>query len=170
MEMGRILTRELVNEALDFLAPSIEAMLKVKGAAWGPRYIITATDGPGLDDLVHRAFGEPVVEEDWPTGPTGWGDYMPTSSFRILADQKCRAARRNGEATFITIALRPQNFDEEEYLYAGGVAERKGELAVGASGLHGFVDEWVAWMIYRAVETLCRQEGADRIEKGNKKI
>lgn len=168
--MGRILTRELVEKAMDFLVPSIEAMLRVKKASWGPRDITIAVDGPGLGEPVCRRIGKPTAEKDWPTGSTGWGDYKHPSTFHTFALQKCRAARRNGEPTSVTIALRPLDFDDEEYLYAGGVAEKVGGLAVGASGLYGFVDEWVAWMIYRAVETLCQQEGAERIKEDNKKI
>ncbi|MCJ7793273.1 MAG: heme-binding protein [Candidatus Marinimicrobia bacterium] len=169
--MGRILTEELVKRALDFLGPSIEAMIKVKEAAFGPRFIFVGVDGPGLKEPVHGFFGDQskVTSKlsDW---DPKWGEYIHPTTFHGLAITKCKTARRNGEPTSVTITLHPEKFEKGEYLYAGGVAEEKDGVAVGVSGLHGFVDEWIAWWVYHAIVTFCQQEAVDRIEADEKQI
>lgn len=165
--MGRILTEELAKEAIRQLQPSIEAMLAVKEAAWGPRHIAFVVGGPGFNRRLCGYIGEPVSKEDW---DSEWGEYKHESSFLALAHRKYEAARRNGEPTSVTIALHPEKFEEQEYLYPGGVAEEKDGIAVGVSGLYGHVDEWIAWWIYHAVVTLCQQDAVDRIARKEKQI
>lgn len=165
--MGTILTGERVIEAVERVRPSIHVMFADKRAVWRPPYIAFVVDGPGLIQPVTGYIGNPVYKKDW---DPKWGKYKHSSIFTNIARRKCEAARRNGEPTSVTIALRPEKFEKGEYLYPGGVAEEKDGIGVGVSGLYGYVDEWMAWWIYHAVVTLCQQEATARIAGDKKRI
>lgn len=154
-----ILTKVIVQQAVEIVRPSAEAILATPGATWGPRWVDGLFCGPGLDEPVPYLFGE---KTDW---DPAWGD---EADFEEIADAKLNLSHRVGEKTGIVVTETPWLLVEGEYLYAGG-AHRDG-LSASASGAKSYADQAISEMLLSAVAMLCRLEAQRRIKEDRAQI
>jgi len=149
MDPSTILNVDLVQRALDIAEPSIMRLFGVHepGIVWGPKYLVIVVTHPALRIPVMRKFGT--------TNP--WhGDWGAIEDFEKIAIWKAEAAQREGKPTSELTLMCPWDHEHGDYLYPGGVVE--GKLAVGASGINGFGDETVAYIILDLIEGFCKRK------------
>jgi len=160
MGKGRILNVSLVRGALCLVKKGVEGLIKTPGNYWGPQCVAFEVRGPGLEEPVTGIIGDPVSEEDW--NPE-WGQYSPMELFGEIASAKCQAAQRCGMPTSRILVEYPEEFQEGEWLYKGGVCQKSGGLAVGVSGVSGETDEEAAWLIYHKIRELTLKKANSRV-------
>lgn len=159
--MGRILTEDLVREALLLAAPSIKAILrgKEKPKTSGARWVAVAVSGPGLAQNV------------WEVGDVGkWHGDPPAElpSFHGVALAKLEVALATGRPSREVVSGSPWNFKQGQYLYGGSTISDG--LAVAASGAYSETDEGIAEMVLAIITMLCRLERRRMLEAGIKQI
>ncbi len=149
--MARIITEEMVKEAIRLAEPSALAVIATPCCNWGPQWVHGYVRVPDFPDIPFT-FGEVTP---W---NKAWGQEM---DFRPVAMRKVEASDRLGVNTSVIVALYPDELEEGEYLYAGG-AHRNGKSA-SASGAKGRADEAIAEVILVMLNMLIQLEVDRRI-------
>jgi len=149
-----LLTRILVEEAIDLALPSVRAI--ARNYNWGPQGVYIAVAGRGLKEPVVRCVDITNAE---------MREYK--MNFREIALQKLAPAAREGVTSNTAVADFPWLLELGDSIYErGAVAEGPG-LAVAVSGLYGESDEaigWIVWNIIRMLCLLCIKRGRDTDE------
>ncbi len=156
-----ILTFDLVKKAVLLAEPSVLKILDVKGATWGPKWVMGFVTGPGIETPINFQLGE-EPKERW---LSSWGD---VGRFVEVAEKKLDVVIREGESTNTVVATRPWCLKEGEFLYPGG-ATRDG-ISVVASGAKGRADEAISEIILAAIRMLAFLKADKRIEKHEMQI
>ena len=141
-----LLTKDLVDEAISYCLPTIR--LLVAAHTWGPKGVVIAVDGPGLDEPFVHVMAELGHEAQW-------ADEWPGKNFREIALTKLRLAKRSGTSTRKAVSEHPWLLEMGDYFYTGGVSEAG--LVVAASGAFGDTDEAIAWIVVNAIWLLCQE-------------
>ncbi|MFA5871308.1 MAG: hypothetical protein WC858_01160 [Parcubacteria group bacterium] len=158
---GRILTMDLIYKAIGLAEPTATAILKQRGATWGPKQVFGFATGPDIEHPVSFHFSadeDGIWKRDWGT----------PERFVNIAAKKLKVALREKSPTSVVIAARPWSLDPGEFLYTGGFY-RDG-LAASASGAKGFADAAIAEILISNIVMLCQLEAGRRIEAGQTEI
>lgn len=167
----RILTKELVEKAIELVRPVAEKILNTEGTTWGPKWVRGVVKLPGLLgplDVIGFEFGD-VSIDDFGDVSTEWNpDWGERKNFREIAETKLETAIREDMNTSFVVATRPWQLLPGEYLYAGG-ATRNG-ISVAVSGAKGVTDEALAEMVISAIIMLALLETEKRLKEGKEQI
>jgi len=161
----RILTKELVKEAIELVRPAANKILETEGLTWGPKYVEGIVRITGLGEIIAFDFGDTTPKYNKKAWDPKWGEQK---NFALIARAKLSVVVREGMNTSLVVATRPWKLEPGEYLYAGG-ATRDG-ISVAISGAKGWVDEALAEMVISAISMLAHLETDKRLEEGKKQI
>lgn len=156
-----IITKELVEKAIELSRPSAVTILNQEGATWGPRWVAGCVSAPGLEDLVYFGFGEKPIQ-NW---DAKWGD---PANFDEIAEKKLALVLREKASSSVIVATRPWCLQKEEFLYAGGVYDD--EIAAAASGAKGRADEAISGIVVVNIKMLVFLETDLRIQEKRMQI
>ena len=158
----KILTKRMVDRAIEMVVPSVEKILEEEGTTWGPKWVAIMVNIASEETINPHYYQIGEVFTIW---QKGWGK---EKSFSQIALAKLIAAEREGTNTSILVATQPWKLRKGEYLYPGGVT-RDG-ISIGVSGAKGIADEAIAEMIVSAIVMLAKLETERRIEEKRNKI
>ncbi len=148
-----IITREMVDLAIELVRPAAERIIATPGANWGPQWAEGAFTAPGLQGQVVRfRYG---TKTDW---DPAWGEEKP---FGAIAEKKLWLALEHGLPTSIIVLIYPWLLNEGDWLYSGGYAEM--EIGCGLSGIKGHGDEGIGALVVKTVMMLSRLEAQHRL-------
>jgi hypothetical protein len=151
----KILTKELVLEAIDLALPSIRPT--VAANTWGPLGLVIAVSEKSLTDPVVYVMEELGSEESW-------AEKWEGKNFRKIALQKLLTSLHGEASSREVVANYPWLLDEGDSLYVGAIFVKG--LAITASGAFGDTDEEASWEVFRKIQLLCRRRIAELQEKG----
>jgi hypothetical protein len=154
-----IITKYLVDRAIDLVFPFVEAILAEEGTTWGPKRVKGVVNAPGLEEPITVTIGS----NDEP-----WKDEWGKDNSAEIAAKKLQVAERIGDSTSTVIAVAPWLLEDGEYLYPGGAS--KFEISVGISGAVGWADEMIANTIIECIIMLAHIETDKRIAAKKKQI
>ena len=158
---GRIITRDLIRQAIKLARPSAEAILRYEGATWGPKLVMGFAQAPGVEA---EQFSYDVIgsDEEW---NSEWGD---ANEFTRIALAKLAVVLREKSPASVIVATRPWCLEEGEFLYVGGTY--CDGIAVVASGAKGWADEAISKIVTSNIVMLAQLEVERRVQAGLKKI
>lgn len=158
--MARILTPEMLREAITLTKPSALAILKNPKAIWGPKRVAGLVKGPGIEEPVKIVF---EIKEPWNLSKWGKKD-----KYWKIAMAKLAVVERLHMSTTIVLATMPWMLQSGEFLYIGGVYENG--ISVAFSGGRGWADEAIGKHLLANIIMLAHLEAERRIEAGEEKI
>lgn len=137
--MSYILTRKLVEQAINIVRPSIVALLGSE-LTHGRRnlHLVVGLSTSG-STLLEESFGN---KDEWEH------PYAP------IAIAKAGLCARTGMVARNVQKDAPWLYELGDTRYVGGVIENG--LVVAASGLQDHFDEMISWMVLSAIQGLCR--------------
>lgn len=157
--MMRIITREMVENAIKMLEASVQSIFDTPECVWGPKYVYGFVRVPGIDRDIPFEIGS---TENW---NIDWGK---AEHFAEIAKAKLELSDRTKLNTSEVVALSPWLLEGNEYLYGGG-AHYKG-ISVGVSGLEWQADEMIAKDLINRIVALALLETSARISAENMRI
>lgn len=143
--MGRIITREMILQAVEIARPSAMAIFNLPGTTGDTKFVDGYVKVDGMEEHVEFTLGTSEDEE---------------KSFWSVAVTKESVSSRTGLDSREVVEMAPWLLEEGEYLYPGGVT-RMG-ITVATSGVKGFADECIAGFVLDALIMLAHQEAARR--------
>lgn len=163
----RILTKELVERAVELVCPAAKEILFAEGTTWGPKWVEGRVEAPGLEEMIKFDFGEEPHRFGEPARKwrREWGEEI---YFGEIAEAKLRVVMREGVNASLVVATKPWLLKGGEYLYAGGVY-RDG-IAVAVSGAKSATDEAIAEMVVSSIVMLAMLETERRQKEGKEQI
>jgi len=154
--MARIITKEMVLEAIELARPTAEAILRTEEAIWGPKVVQGAVSIPGINDLIRFIYSG---EKNEPWNPA-WGIF---ENFFDIVTEKMKVVMREKMNSSIIAKLMPWLLKENEFMYAGGAYSD--EIGATASGARGWADECISEVIISNIKMLARLEAGRREQK-----
>ncbi|MCD5397129.1 MAG: hypothetical protein LRZ96_00885 [Candidatus Pacebacteria bacterium] len=155
----RILTTEMVEDAINLARPIVEKILSRKDATWGPKWVEVVVDIGDRNFPLYFHFGTIVPwKEEWGA----------KKNFTEIALKKLKLSDRTGMNTSAIVALCPWQLEPGNFLYAGGVT--KDGITVAVSGAIGIVDEGIASIIIEVIAMFAKLEAKQRMERGEMQI
>lgn len=157
--MGRIITAELINDAIVFARPSILEILSGHGygTTWGPNWVKIIIEFEGSKQSFQ--VGD---KQDW--NPE-WGEEV---SFSHIAMAKLDASSRTDHPTRHLVHTAPHLLREGEYLYVGSVTWEG--ITVAVSGAKSAADEAIALVVLAMIKMLIFLEAERRLREGEDQI
>ncbi|MEX1068589.1 MAG: hypothetical protein WD940_01905 [Patescibacteria group bacterium] len=140
--MMTLLTRKLIEEAIDLAIPSIRAI--AQSYHWGPQGVYVAVTGRGLKEPIVRCVDITNAEMR-----------ELKRDFRAIALQKLAPAAREGRTSNSLVGDFPWLLDFGDSLYDRGAVSEGPGLAVAVSGLYGEADEAIGWIVWNIIRMLC---------------
>jgi hypothetical protein len=137
-----LLTKNLVNEAIDLAEPTVRAI--AAKYHWGPKGVWIAVAGRGLEKPLLRCVD--ITAED----VQKYG-----KDLREIALQKLAPAAREGRTSNSLADDFPWLLDFGDSIYNRGAVSEGSGLAVAVSGLYGEADETIAWIVWNIIRMLC---------------
>lgn len=138
--MSYILTRNLVYLAVNIIRPSIVKIIRSELAGGRPNLHLVVLD-PGTENILYEeSFGEDKTKWKYP--------------YDEIARSKARLCQRTGMVARNVQKDAPWLYEKGDTRYVGGVI--KNGLAIAASGLQDYLDEMISWMVFSAIQGLCR--------------
>lgn len=138
-----LVTKQLLETAIQLATPSIEAILACDRFVWGPRWVSVWIETESGVDL-YVVIGQ---ETDW--NPQ-WG--ARGIGFKPVARQKLITSLREKADTLWLITLAPHRLQKNDYLYPGGVYKRG--VGIGVSGAKGEADHAIGHIILDMIDLL----------------
>ena len=149
-----LLTKSLIDEAIDLAIPSIRAIAAKYHC--GPKGVCIAVAGRGIEEPIVRCVD--ITDEEMSKNQ---------KNFRKIALQKLSPAAREGRTSNSLVGDYPWLLDYGESIYDRGAVSEGPGLAVAVSGLYGESDEaigLIVWNIIRMLCLLCIKRGRDTDE------
>ncbi|KKQ76581.1 MAG: hypothetical protein US98_C0032G0008 [Parcubacteria group bacterium GW2011_GWC1_38_6] len=156
-----IITKKLINEAIELAKPIVQAFLTAEGFTWGPKYVIGFVSTPWTG-LIPFDFVAPGETKEW--NPV-WGE---EKDFANIAMKKLELTLRIGKNTSVVTADTPWLIRDGEYLYPGGVTQEG--ISVAISGAKGRTDEALAEILISIIIMLANLEADGRKKAGEMQI
>ncbi len=150
-----LITRALVEQAIEIVRPAAERLIATEGANWGPKWVEVLVNAPGIDSFVAGLFGE------WTAWESNWGELK---NFGIIAAHKLRLVEREKRSSSEIVYMTPHLLQDGELLYSG--AAHHAGISVACSGIKGRADETIANMLIDVIIGLSQLE-ADRRRESN---
>ncbi|MFZ2188861.1 MAG: hypothetical protein WAV73_04835 [Candidatus Moraniibacteriota bacterium] len=155
-KMAKIITKELIQKAIELTKPSAIAILQMEGATWGPKMVNGGVEAYGVKERVLYSFHGEDESAWWE--PT-WGK---PKDFIHIADKKLGLVMKHQMNTSVLVALYPALLEDGDFLYSGG-AYKKGIGGASASGAKGRADETIAQILLANINMLVQLEKDRRI-------
>jgi hypothetical protein len=156
--MSGLLTKELIEEAIEIALPTIR--LVVKAATWGPLGLVIGVESDDLEDQVIHRMEELGPKETWPE--------QYHQDFEEIVQQKLATARL-GFDSHIVVSEEPWLIQEGCSFYQGAAVSPSGKLRAAASGAYGTTDYRCAKIILEVIGALCSIKIV-KLEKANKHV
>jgi hypothetical protein len=164
----RIITRELVEKAIELAKPTIIAILNAEGTTWGPKWVIVYVKAPGIEEKITVDINADCLEFNWGLLDHWEDKWGKREEFFKVAASKLDVSDREKLPTSIVVATMPWLLKNGEYLYAGG-STRDG-ISVGVSGAKGRTDEGIAEIILSIIRMLAFLGTEKRIQENKMQI
>jgi hypothetical protein len=137
-----LLTKNLVEEAIDLALPSVRAIAAKHH--WGPKGVYITVSGRGIKKPIVRCVD--ITNEEM---------RKYKKNFREIALQKLAPATREGRTSNSLAGDFPWLLDYGESIYDRGAVSEGPGLTVSVSGLYGEADEAIAWIVWNIIRMLC---------------
>ena len=133
--MGVIITRELIEDAIDSMRNPASDLFSNPDAIWGPQWVEGIITAPGLEGNYMFRLGTPIPWDE------AWGEER---HFAPVAQKKHQLIARLPQYIYTSVIARdfPWLVEAGEYLYPGGVS--KHGITAALSGIKGWGDELLA--------------------------
>jgi len=154
-------TEEMVKKAVELVMPAANEILASEGTTWGPKWVEIWIQAPGVEQPLAFAYGLGDLNKWNPE----WGARL---DFGEIAAAKLQVITREHADSGHVVIRTPWQFEEGEYLYAGGIV-REG-IYVAVSGAKEAVDTAIAEMVASAIAMLAYLETAKRLKEGKERI
>lgn len=141
--MAEIITWRLVEQAFEFLNPTVCKILENKDCNWGPKWVEIVFTG-SKTIFVQTTVGS---KAEW---DPEWGE---EKDFLSVALSKHNLSKREKMSGSEILFLQPWRLEIGDWLYSGS-AYSDG-LVCGVSGAKGEVDEMIAHLVIETVKGLC---------------
>ena len=138
--MSFILTRDLAKQAVEIVRPTIEAFLG-SDLTGGEKNLYLV--------ILNPSDGKILYEEPFGSRATTWNH-----PYAKIARAKGKQCYRTGLTGRKIKTQCPWLIEPGDTRYAGGIIEDG--LAIAASGLLEHFDEMISWMVFNAIQALCR--------------
>lgn len=139
--MSALLTRDVVEQAINLCTPSIMYLLETSGFAKRSALTIVVLDPTTGDELIKTKFGK-LPRAEWTADYAEIALAKAKLAFRLK--MSCRAAQQH-----------PHLLEAGDTKHRGGIYHQG--IPVGVSGVQSYLDEMVAMWIAVACEMLCRR-------------
>ncbi len=150
--MEHMISKKLVDNAIDLAHPQILAIMENPAFIWGPRYVSIAVVSPHLDRILQYVVSNPKQREWNPE----WGE---AAEYGGIAIWKAKTALEKGVPTSVLANDFPLSLQRGQlFRYPGGVPGPRNEFAVGTSGIMGRGDEAISKIIITLMEALAHLE------------
>ena len=145
-----ILTKEVVEKAVDILRPCIKEFLRSHTKRQHLAIVVTAVEAINPPDPLRVSFKERCYLVD----AIGDSDER-LDTYTTVALSKAEMSVRTGKGTH---ELQPQYRRTGDTLYSGSVVTNG--IVVACSGVQGYFDEAIAGMIAAMIQGLCKHKFA----------
>jgi len=135
----QLLTPEFALDAIELASPQIETLITNPFWSWGPALVAIVVDAPWFDYPVLAWVGD--RNQTW---QADWGEQK---EFDTIAHWKARRARETGKPTSQLYQNNPLLLNSEDHFYPGGVPDQSGTIGIGTSGIRGWGDEAISYIV-----------------------
>ena len=147
-----IITPDMVLEAIELARPTIEQLLEMPKATWGPKWIDFVLVIPGFYNPITTTIGTKT------TWDPNWGEWKPEHGpnegcFQHIACYKTDKCLQYKMSTREIIATIPWAFQKGDLMYIGGIY-CGGGMAMSGSGATADADELAVKIMHRELQTL----------------
>jgi hypothetical protein len=155
--MAQIISKEMILQAIEIARPAALAILRTKGAVWGPAMANGFVKAPGVEKKIPFSFHAEDNDEVW--NPV-WGS---PNDFLKIADKKLDVVMREKVNTSVIAKLMPWLLEDGEFMYVGG-AYHDG-IGATASGAKGWADECISEIVISNIKMLAHLEAERRTKE-----
>lgn len=158
--MSHLLTREVAQQAVEFVLPAVMRLIEGKTFKRGDLHIVIAKVGLIPNSMAFTLWCEEGILYEHSIGDRGaW--YL---DFGHIARSKCYLSWRHGMSTQMLQARAPYLLELGDTVYYGSAVSD--ELVVACSGVQPYFDQMISSWVLEACRALCIQ-GREALESNH---